>query len=85
MPMPCECQAAGPAARLPGKLHTRPHAAELQMLISGGRQGLDIADMRAHVQYSGGYHEEHPVVLVGGAGLGLSSWGVWVPGMGWAS
>jgi len=27
------------------------------MLISGGQQGLDIADMRAHVQYSGGYHE----------------------------
>jgi ubiquitin-protein ligase E3 C len=36
---------------------------ELQMLISGGQQGLDIADMRAHVQYSGGYHEEHPVIL----------------------
>ncbi|KAL4436604.1 hypothetical protein ABPG75_003743 [Micractinium tetrahymenae] len=35
---------------------------ELQMLISGGQQGLDIADMRAHCQYSGGYHEEHPVV-----------------------
>jgi hypothetical protein len=33
------------------------------MLISGGQQGLDIADMRAHVQYSGGYHEEHPVIL----------------------
>lgn len=30
---------------------------ELQMLISGGDQGLDIADMRANVQYSGGYHE----------------------------
>lgn len=28
-----------------------------QMLISGGQQGLDIEDMRAHVQYSGGYHE----------------------------
>lgn len=27
------------------------------MLISGGQQGLDIEDMRAHVQYSGGYHE----------------------------
>ncbi|KAI3426511.1 hypothetical protein D9Q98_008876 [Chlorella vulgaris] len=35
---------------------------ELQMLISGGQQGLDIDDMRTHVQYSGGYHEEHPVI-----------------------
>ena len=33
-----------------------------QMLISGGQQGLDIADMAAHVQYSGGYHAEHPVI-----------------------
>lgn len=30
---------------------------ELQMLISGGQQGLDIADMQTHVQYSGGYHD----------------------------
>ncbi|EFN56484.1 hypothetical protein CHLNCDRAFT_57693 [Chlorella variabilis] len=35
---------------------------ELQMLISGGQQGLDIEDMQANVQYSGGYHEEHPVI-----------------------
>ena len=34
------------------------------MLISGGQQGLDVADMRAHTQYSGGYHEEHPVIQV---------------------
>ncbi|KAL4444560.1 hypothetical protein ABPG77_002377 [Micractinium sp. CCAP 211/92] len=42
---------------------------ELQMLISGGQQGLDIADMRAHVQYSGGYHEEHPVIAAFWAAL----------------
>jgi hypothetical protein len=36
---------------------------ELQALISGaGGAGLDVSDMRAHAQYSGGYHEEHPVV-----------------------
>ncbi|PSC67747.1 E3 ubiquitin-ligase UPL6 [Micractinium conductrix] len=35
---------------------------ELQMLISGGQQGLDLADVRAHVQYAGGYHQEHPVI-----------------------
>lgn len=40
-----------------------------QMLISGGQQGLDIADMRAHCQYSGGYHEEHPVVAAFWAAL----------------
>ena len=32
------------------------------MLISGGQQGLDIEDMRAHVQYAGGYHEDHPII-----------------------
>lgn len=41
----------------------------LQMLISGGQQGLDIADMRAHCQYSGGYHEDHPVVAAFWAAL----------------
>lgn len=30
---------------------------ELQMLISGGDQGLDIEDMRSNVHYSGGYHD----------------------------
>ena len=36
----------------------------LQMLISGGLQGLDIADMRANVQYSGGYHNVSPPALL---------------------
>ena len=27
-------------------------------------QGLDVDDMRAHAQYAGGYHEEHPVIKV---------------------
>jgi hypothetical protein len=39
---------------------------ELQALISGsdlGDGGLDLADMRAHTVYAGGYHDEgHPVV-----------------------
>ena len=36
---------------------------EIQMLISGGGEGLDVADMQAHVNYAGGYHEEHPVIM----------------------
>ena len=36
---------------------------EVQMLISGGSEGLDVADMQAHVNYAGGYHEEHPVII----------------------
>lgn len=36
---------------------------ELQMLVAGGEgEGLDIGDLRAHVNYAGGYHEEHPVI-----------------------
>jgi len=34
-----------------------------QMLISGTGAGIDLEDMRANVQYAGGYHEEHPLVL----------------------
>ena len=33
------------------------------MLISGTGAGIDVEDMRANVQYAGGYHEEHPLVL----------------------
>ena len=36
---------------------------EVQMLISGGGEGVDIADMQAHVHYAGGYHEAHPIIL----------------------
>ena len=39
---------------------------ELQAVISGrdpGGAGLDLADMRAHTGYAGGYHDEgHPVI-----------------------
>lgn len=73
------CNAAPPLPGLPRPcrgLHAliRPewvsmfNEEELQMLISGGQQGLDIADMRAHVEYAGGYHNEHPVMQVGIAG-----------------
>ena len=35
----------------------------MQTLIGGGdHQGLDIADMKSHVNYAGGYHEDHPVI-----------------------
>lgn len=45
---------------------------EVQMLISGrhAERGLDLEDMRAHVQYSGGYHEQHPVIQARSAGRG---------------
>ena len=36
---------------------------EVQMLVSGGGEGVDIADMQAHVHYAGGYHEAHPIIL----------------------
>jgi ubiquitin-protein ligase E3 C len=40
------------------------NAEELQMLISGaGSGGLDLDDMQRHVQYAGGYHPEHPVIV----------------------
>lgn len=35
---------------------------ELQILISGSLDGLDIDDLRSHTQYSGGYHAEHYVI-----------------------
>ncbi|WIA32325.1 hypothetical protein OEZ86_003165 [Tetradesmus obliquus] len=37
--------------------------AELQMLISGSEEGIDVDDLVAHVNYAGGYHAEHPVML----------------------
>ncbi|GMH39401.1 hypothetical protein BSKO_07299 [Bryopsis sp. KO-2023] len=37
-------------------------AAELQSLISGSEEGLNLADMQANVEYASGYHEEHPVI-----------------------
>lgn len=36
---------------------------DLQALIGGGdHQGLDLTDMKSHVNYAGGYHEDHPVI-----------------------
>ena len=65
-----QCVCAHEPLRHPDPTHplwrVRPPLAApspLQMLISGGQQGLDIEDMRAYVQYSGGYHAEHPVIL----------------------
>ena len=44
-----------------GFVQDRPPA--VQMLISGTGAGIDVEDMRANVQYAGGDHEEHPLVL----------------------
>jgi hypothetical protein len=37
---------------------------ELQQLISGSSKGLDVADLRANVSLGGGYHKDHPIVLM---------------------
>ncbi|KAL8161899.1 hypothetical protein V2J09_013388 [Rumex salicifolius] len=37
---------------------------ELQILISGSVDGLDLDDLRTHAQYSGGYHAEHYVIEI---------------------
>ena len=37
---------------------------ELGMLIGGGNaEGLDMADLQHNAEYTGGYHEEHPIIL----------------------
>ncbi|KAF8394715.1 hypothetical protein HHK36_020932 [Tetracentron sinense] len=35
---------------------------ELQLLISGSLEGLDVHDLRSHTNYGGGYHDEHYVI-----------------------
>lgn len=35
---------------------------ELQLLISGSLDGLDVDDLRSNAQYSGGYHPDHYVI-----------------------
>ncbi|KAL7104753.1 hypothetical protein ACP275_07G002200 [Erythranthe tilingii] len=35
---------------------------ELQLLISGSVDGFELEDLRAHTNYSGGYHEDHYVI-----------------------
>eukprot|EP00597_Dinobryon_sp_UTEXLB2267_P010571 CAMPEP_0170101272 /NCGR_PEP_ID=MMETSP0020_2-20130122/2160_1 /TAXON_ID=98059 /ORGANISM="Dinobryon sp., Strain UTEXLB2267" /LENGTH=1091 /DNA_ID=CAMNT_0010324337 /DNA_START=453 /DNA_END=3728 /DNA_ORIENTATION=- len=35
---------------------------ELQLLISGDRRPIDIADMQRHVHYASGYHESQPYI-----------------------
>uniref|UniRef100_A0A7N0UEM1 HECT-type E3 ubiquitin transferase n=1 Tax=Kalanchoe fedtschenkoi TaxID=63787 RepID=A0A7N0UEM1_KALFE len=35
---------------------------ELQLLISGSLDGLDIDDLRAHTNYAGGYNKEHYII-----------------------
>ncbi|KFM28900.1 E3 ubiquitin-protein ligase UPL6 [Auxenochlorella protothecoides] len=65
-------QLAGPVGAFLGGLHSiiPPHwlapfsAAELQALISGGEQGLDLADLAAHARYGGGYAADHPSILL---------------------
>ncbi|CAI0626143.1 unnamed protein product [Linum tenue] len=35
---------------------------ELQLLISGSLESLDVDDLRIHTNYAGGYHKEHYVI-----------------------
>jgi ubiquitin-protein ligase E3 C len=35
---------------------------ELQLLISGDRRSIDLADMKAHVTYGSGYHPSQPYI-----------------------
>ncbi|KAG2447722.1 hypothetical protein HYH02_007182 [Chlamydomonas schloesseri] len=35
---------------------------ELQTLISGADSALDLANLQQHVEYAGGYHQDHPVI-----------------------
>ena len=36
----------------------------MQALIGGGdHQGLDLEDMKQHVNYAGGYDTDHPVIM----------------------
>ena len=53
-----------PADTIPTACQTliTPVYKRLQMLISGTGASIDLEDMRANVQYAGGYHEEHPLV-----------------------
>ncbi|KAJ9071267.1 ubiquitin-protein ligase (E3) [Entomophthora muscae] len=37
--------------------------AELQMVISGGRQPIDVQELQTHITYSGVYHAEHPTIV----------------------
>ncbi|KAL2634369.1 hypothetical protein R1flu_005848 [Riccia fluitans] len=35
---------------------------ELQILISGSQEGMDVNDLRLNAHYAGGYSEDHPVI-----------------------
>lgn len=38
---------------------------EVNQLLGGGESGaMDISDMAAHAQYSGGYSKDHPTVKI---------------------
>ncbi|XP_058077263.1 E3 ubiquitin-protein ligase UPL6 isoform X2 [Magnolia sinica] len=37
---------------------------ELQLLISGSLEGMDVNDLRANAHYAGGYNEEHQVIHI---------------------
>lgn len=39
------------------------NANELQMLISGGKANIDIADLKANCVYSNGFHIQHPTIV----------------------
>ena len=35
---------------------------ELQTLISGAGGGIDVDDLAQHATFSGGYHQDHPII-----------------------
>lgn len=35
---------------------------ELQLLISGSTEGMDVDGLRSNVHYAGGYSEDHPII-----------------------
>ena len=38
------------------------NAPELQRLLGGEQQRIDLSDLRRHIHYSGGYHESQPII-----------------------
>jgi hypothetical protein len=45
-------------------MHITGATCVMQALIGGGdHQGLDLEDMKQHVNYAGGYDTDHPVIM----------------------
>ncbi|KAK2076830.1 hypothetical protein QBZ16_005056 [Prototheca wickerhamii] len=53
---------AGLRALIPARWLAPFSGPELQALISGGGQGIDVGDLAAHTAFGGGYAPDHPVI-----------------------